>query len=107
MGRDGRRPYAGAHDRDGGRRHGHRADHPWPLWWERRRSAVLDVGLAVVSAVECAAGGGRLRGADAGLPVPVGVVFGLVAGAVLVLRRRWPIAVVLVSIAYAGRRWAS
>ena len=36
---------------------------------------------------------------DAGLPVPLGVVFGLLAGSVLLVRRRWPIAVVLVSIA--------
>ncbi|WP_328538325.1 sensor histidine kinase [Streptomyces sp. NBC_00344] len=67
-------------------------------WWERRRSAALDVGLAVVSALECALEGVDFSG-QAGLPVPVGVVFGLLAGTVLVLRRRWPIAVVLVSIA--------
>lgn len=67
-------------------------------WWDRRRSVVLDVGLALVSAFECALEGVRFAG-DAGLPVPLGVVFGLVAGSVLVLRRRWPIAVVLVSIA--------
>lgn len=36
---------------------------------------------------------------DAGIPEAAGVVFGVLAGAVLVLRRRWPIAVVLVSIA--------
>ncbi|GGW42280.1 sensor histidine kinase [Streptomyces xantholiticus] len=69
-----------------------------PLWWGRRRSAVLDVGLAVVSALECALEG--VGFADrAALPVPFGVLFGLVVGAVLVLRRRWPIAVVLVSVA--------
>ncbi|MEV8568178.1 histidine kinase [Streptomyces sp. NPDC051322] len=67
-------------------------------WWERRRSAVLDVGLAFVSALECALEGVDFSG-QSGLPVPVGVVFGLLAGAVLVLRRRWPIAVVLVSVA--------
>ncbi|MGW7051801.1 sensor histidine kinase [Streptomyces sp. NPDC054887] len=67
-------------------------------WWDRRRSVVLDVGLALVSALECAVEGVRFAG-DAGLPVPLGVVFGLVAGSVLVVRRRWPIAVVLVSIA--------
>ncbi|MET9801446.1 histidine kinase [Streptomyces sp. NPDC006368] len=67
-------------------------------WWGRRRSAVLDVGLAVVSALECAAEGvGSAQ--SAGVPVPVGVLFGLVAGSALVVRRRWPIAVVLVSIA--------
>jgi signal transduction histidine kinase len=36
---------------------------------------------------------------DAGVPVPAGVVLGLVSGASLLLRRRWPIAVVLVAIA--------
>ncbi|MGW0309856.1 sensor histidine kinase [Streptomyces flavidovirens] len=67
-------------------------------WWDRRRSVVLDVGLALVSALECALEGVGFAG-DAGLPVPLGVVFGLVVGSALVLRRRWPIAVVLVSIA--------
>ncbi|MDQ0795917.1 sensor histidine kinase [Streptomyces sp. B1I3] len=67
-------------------------------WWERRRGVALDVGLALFSALECALEGVEFAG-DTGLPVPVGVVFGLVAGSVLLLRRRWPIAVVLVSIA--------
>ncbi|MGW8332858.1 sensor histidine kinase [Streptomyces sp. NPDC055897] len=67
-------------------------------WWERRRSAVLDVLLGVFSALECALEGVGFAG-NAGLPVPAGVLLGLVAGASLVLRRRWPIAVVLVSIA--------
>ncbi|MGW0789038.1 sensor histidine kinase [Streptomyces sp. NPDC002911] len=67
-------------------------------WWERRRGVALDVGLALVSALECALEGVAFAG-DNGLPVPLGVLFGLLAGSVLVLRRRWPIAVVLVSIA--------
>ncbi|MER5550191.1 histidine kinase [Streptomyces sp. NPDC002793] len=67
-------------------------------WWGRRRSVALDVGLALVSALECALEGVSFAG-DTGLPVPLGVLFGLLAGSVLVLRRRWPIAVVLVSIA--------
>jgi signal transduction histidine kinase len=58
----------------------------------------LDASLASASAVECAIEGIPFA-RDAGLPVPVGVGFGLVAGSVLLLRRRWPIAVVLVSIA--------
>lgn len=67
-------------------------------WWGRRRSAVLDIGLAAVSAVECAIEG--VGFADkAGLPVPVGVLFGLIVGSVLLVRRRWPLVPVLVSIA--------
>ncbi|MGA5416394.1 sensor histidine kinase [Streptomyces pseudogriseolus] len=69
-----------------------------PWWWERRRSAVLDVGLAAVSALECGVEGVPFAW-EAGIPVAVGVVFGLAAGAVLLVRRRWPIAVVLVAIA--------
>ncbi|MEU8620172.1 histidine kinase [Streptomyces sp. NPDC048623] len=67
-------------------------------WWGRRRSAVLDVSLAVVSALECGLEGVGFA-EKAALPVPVGVLFGLVVGAVLLVRRRWPITVVLVSIA--------
>ncbi|MGW1276221.1 sensor histidine kinase [Streptomyces tsukubensis] len=67
-------------------------------WWERRRSAALDVGLALVSAVECAFEGARFAN-GAGAPLPLGVLFGVLAGSVLVVRRRWPIAVVLVGIA--------
>lgn len=67
-------------------------------WWRRRRSVVLDVGLAVVSALECAFEG--IRFADsARLPVALGVVFGVLVGSVLLLRRRWPMTVVLVSVA--------
>ncbi|MBP2038189.1 sensor histidine kinase [Streptomyces avidinii] len=69
-----------------------------PLWWARRRDAVGDVALGGVSAVECAWEGVAFAG-EAGLPTAVGVLFGFVVGATLVLRRRWPIAVVLVGIA--------
>ncbi|MGW0814117.1 sensor histidine kinase [Streptomyces viridiviolaceus] len=69
-----------------------------PWWWDRRRGAVLDVSLAVVSAFECAAEGVPFA-RDAGIPWAAGVVFGLLAGSVLVVRRKWPIAVVLVAIA--------
>lgn len=69
-----------------------------PWWWGRVRSAVLDVSLGVASAVECGFEG-VLFARDAGIPVAAGVVFGVLAGSVLVLRRRWPIAVVLVAIA--------
>ncbi|WP_329251265.1 histidine kinase [Streptomyces sp. NBC_01478] len=69
-----------------------------PWWWTRWRSAVLDTGLAVVSAAECGAEGVRFAH-DAGIPAAVGVVFGVLAGSALIVRRKWPIAVVLVSIA--------
>ncbi|MEV8035789.1 sensor histidine kinase [Streptomyces sp. NPDC002742] len=69
-----------------------------PWWWVGWRSAVLDAGLALASAVECGGEGVRFAH-DAGLPAPVGVVFGVIAGSVLLVRRKWPIAVVLVSIA--------
>ncbi|MFI9373741.1 sensor histidine kinase [Streptomyces parvulus] len=69
-----------------------------PWWWDRRRGAVLDVSLGAVSALECAAEGVPFA-RDAGVPLAVGVVFGLLAGSVLVVRRKWPIAVVLVAIA--------
>ncbi|MET8676907.1 histidine kinase [Streptomyces sp. NPDC004647] len=67
-------------------------------WWARRRSMVLDIVLAVASAVECTFEGVSFAG-QARIPVLAGVLLGVVAGATLVLRRRWPIAVVLVSIA--------
>ncbi|MET9952153.1 histidine kinase [Streptomyces sp. NPDC006339] len=67
-------------------------------WWGRRRSVVLDGALAVVSALECGLEGVGFA-EQASLPVPVGVLFGLVVGSVLLVRRRWPITVVLVSIA--------
>ncbi|MBO1336547.1 sensor histidine kinase [Streptomyces sp. VRA16 Mangrove soil] len=78
----------------------HRAAAGGPWWWERRRSALFDVALGVASAAECAVEGIAF-GHKAGLPVAMGVVFGVLAGATLVLRRRWPIAVVLVSVAIA------
>ncbi|MYW69185.1 two-component sensor histidine kinase [Streptomyces sp. SID8379] len=76
----------------------HRAAAGGPWWWERRRSALFDGGLGVVSAAECAVEGVSFAH-KAGLPAAVGIVFGVLAGATLVLRRRWPIAVVLVSVA--------
>lgn len=69
-----------------------------PLWWGRPRSAVLDVSLAVVSAAECGQRGAGFAG-EVGIPGWAGVLLGLVVGASLVLRARWPIAVVLVGIA--------
>ncbi|MET8954416.1 sensor histidine kinase [Streptomyces sp. NPDC004393] len=69
-----------------------------PWWWGRWRSALLDISLAALSAMECAVEGIQFS-RDAGLFVPVGMVFGLFAGLTLLLRRRWPVAVVLVSVA--------
>lgn len=71
-----------------------------PLWWVRRRDAVWDLGLGGLSALECGWEGIAFA-REAGVPTAVGVLFGLLVGAVLVLRRRWPIAVVLVGIAVA------
>jgi len=71
-----------------------------PWWWVRRRGAVLDWSLALVSALECGAEGYPFA-QDTGIPEAAGVVFGVVAGSTLLLRRKWPIAVVLVSIAIA------
>ncbi|WP_030748028.1 sensor histidine kinase [Streptomyces griseus] len=69
-------------------------------WWGRRRSVVLDGGLALVSAVECAAEGVAFAG-KAGGPEALGALLGFLVGSVLLVRRRWPITVVLVSIAVA------
>ncbi|MFH8567342.1 sensor histidine kinase [Streptomyces sp. NPDC017993] len=69
-----------------------------PWWWARRRSAVLDVFLAFASAVECVLEGARFA-QEAQVPEAAGMLLGVVAGPVLLVRRRWPIAVVLVSIA--------
>ncbi|MFD5619012.1 sensor histidine kinase [Streptomyces yangpuensis] len=71
-----------------------------PLWWARRRDVVVDAALAAVSTAECAWEGVRFAD-EAGIPVAAGVLFGAVVGATLLLRRRWPIAVVLVGIAVA------
>ncbi|GAA3157711.1 histidine kinase [Streptomyces rameus] len=59
---------------------------------------MLDGALALASAVECAAEGIPFA-REAGIPASVGIVFGLVAGSVLLVRRKWPLAVVLVAIA--------
>ncbi|MDK9495753.1 MULTISPECIES: histidine kinase [Streptomyces] len=77
-------------------REGTGRDGPW--WWERRRGAVLDVGLGVASAVECAFEGVPTA-REAGVPVWAGVLFGALVGSTLVLRRCRPVAVVLVGIA--------
>ncbi|GLF99377.1 sensor histidine kinase [Streptomyces yaizuensis] len=68
------------------------------LWWGRRRTALLDIGLGLISAAECATQGVDFA-ARAGIPLALGVALGLLVGSLLVLRRRWPILVVLVAIA--------
>ncbi|MDT0310635.1 histidine kinase [Streptomyces sp. DSM 44917] len=76
-----------------------RAGHRFALlWWRRRRSVALDAGLAVLSAAECAAQGVAFA-QRTGLPVALVSVSGALAGLVLIVRRRWPLAVILVAVA--------
>ncbi|WP_030262174.1 sensor histidine kinase [Streptomyces violens] len=82
--------------RDAGGVRGAPGGGPW--WWESRRSAALDVCLAVASTAECVLEGIQFA-EESRLPVAAGIVLGLLVGPVLLLRRRWPIVVVLVSIA--------
>jgi signal transduction histidine kinase len=67
-------------------------------WWTRRRSFLLDASLAAVSALESAFEGATFA-QKTGIATSAGALFGLLVGAVLLLRRRWPVAVVLVGIA--------
>ncbi|MFI1094674.1 sensor histidine kinase [Streptomyces sp. NPDC020917] len=67
-------------------------------WWARRRSFALDATLAAVSALECAFEGATFA-QKTGIATTLGALFGMLVGAVLLLRRRWPVAVVLVGIA--------
>ncbi|MDH6706259.1 signal transduction histidine kinase [Kitasatospora sp. MAA19] len=70
-------------------------------WWKRPRSAFLDIGLAVLAALECALTtvsflSARVHLNSAGA---TGVaLLGAVAGGSLVLRRRWPAVPVLVTL---------
>ncbi|GAA2146800.1 histidine kinase [Kitasatospora kazusensis] len=72
-------------------------------WWERRRSALLDVSLAGLAGLECAAGayamvGDRLHWA---FPAQVAAaVLGALAGATLLVRRRWPAVPVVVALVF-------
>ncbi|WP_407916206.1 sensor histidine kinase [Kitasatospora sp. NE20-6] len=74
-----------------------------PWWWRRRRSALLDVGLAVLAALECAVGAyamveGRLH---LGGPLALAAsLLGALAGATLVVRRRWPAVPVVVALVF-------
>ncbi|MFK0255892.1 sensor histidine kinase [Streptomyces sp. NPDC090445] len=71
-----------------------------PLWWDRPQAAVLDGGIAAVSAAECAAEGVAFAH-ETGIPTALGVLFGVLVGSVVLLRWRWPVAVVLFGIAVA------
>ncbi|NJQ02784.1 sensor histidine kinase [Streptomyces zingiberis] len=71
---------------------------PGPWWWERRRAMALDVALTAVSVAECAVEGVAFAG-QSGIPAFLGVLLGMAAGSALLVRRRWPIAVVLVAVA--------
>ncbi|MFI6152063.1 sensor histidine kinase [Kitasatospora sp. NPDC051170] len=71
------------------------------LWWKRPRSAFLDIGLAVLAALECVVNGvnffdSRMHVSGAA-SVGIGLV-GVLAGGTLVLRRRWPAVPVLVTL---------
>ncbi len=66
-------------------------------WWPRRRGLVLDAALAAVSALECAVEGAWFGYGHGGWPV-LGAVAGLLVGGTLLLRRRWPITVVLIAL---------
>lgn len=72
-------------------------------WWPRRRSALLDVGLAGLAGLECAAGAYGMVGDRLHLGAPAAVVsavLGALAGATLVVRRRWPAVPVLVGLVF-------
>ncbi|MFB7475501.1 sensor histidine kinase [Kitasatospora sp. NPDC056184] len=71
------------------------------LWWPRRRSALLDAGLAALAALECAGSsissiGGRVH-LSAAAEIGIGA-FAAMAGATLVVRRRWPAVPVVVAL---------
>ncbi|KJK55826.1 sensor histidine kinase [Saccharothrix sp. ST-888] len=72
-------------------------------WWRRRRSALLDIGLAALAGLECAFGAyGTVHdrlGQSAQLGA-VAAVLGALAGASLVVRRRWPAVPVLMALVF-------
>ncbi|MFF1872775.1 histidine kinase [Streptomyces sp. CB03911] len=75
-----------------------------PLWWwKRRRSAFLDIGLAVLAGLECGFGAYQFVGNRLGMGLPLAVlalVVGVLAGASLVVRRRWPAVPVLMALLF-------
>ncbi|MFD8478918.1 sensor histidine kinase [Kitasatospora sp. NPDC059673] len=72
-------------------------------WWTRRRSAALDVALALAAGLECAVGAFSLLRGRMQLDTPVvvvGVVLGALAGGSLLVRRRWPALPVVVALVF-------
>ncbi|MEV7603396.1 histidine kinase [Kitasatospora sp. NPDC089797] len=70
-------------------------------WWERRRSALLDIGLALLAAVECSVSTISFLSARMHVTLlgAVGIaVLGTLAGGSLVVRRRWPAVPVLATL---------
>ncbi|MEU9041751.1 MULTISPECIES: sensor histidine kinase [unclassified Kitasatospora] len=70
-------------------------------WWKRPRSAFLDIGLALLAALECAVSTIGFVSARVHLTTTatVGIaLLGTLAGGSLVLRRRWPAVPVLVTL---------
>ncbi|MFF8769495.1 sensor histidine kinase [Kitasatospora sp. NPDC015120] len=71
------------------------------LWWPRRRSALLDAGLAALAALECAGSSVAYIGSRVHLGMTAEIVVGMfaaLAGATLVVRRRWPVVPVVVAL---------
>ncbi|SOB82378.1 Signal transduction histidine kinase [Streptomyces sp. 1331.2] len=80
---------------------GERAQERSFWWWKRPRSAFLDIGLALLAALECAASTIGFLSARVDLTAAgkVGIaLLGALAGGSLVLRRRWPAVPVLVTL---------
>ncbi|MFJ8044454.1 sensor histidine kinase [Kitasatospora sp. NPDC096147] len=72
-------------------------------WWGRRRSVVLDVGLALLAALECAVGAYATAVQKFHWDTPWGVAtaaLGALCGASLVVRRRWPAVPVVLALLF-------
>ncbi|WP_229758799.1 sensor histidine kinase [Peterkaempfera bronchialis] len=74
-----------------------------PLWWARRRSMALDVLLAAAAALECGAGAAGFASGSLhwhGVVPVIAFVLGSLAGASLVVRRRWPALPVVAALVF-------
>ncbi|MER5863824.1 sensor histidine kinase [Kitasatospora sp. NPDC002040] len=72
-------------------------------WWGRRRSVVLDVGLAGLAGLECAFGAYVTAAQQLHWPFPAALavaVLGALSGATLVVRRRWPAVPMVVALVF-------